>query len=101
MNHVKKGKKETGWDQCFLRGHWARSHDSRAKENKGRKKFTGVFLKNVNLMKHFSTLFKCDVGKLHSKFEGFTLKSVHSIRTRGRVIFPPKMIFELQSHDAA
>ena len=28
-----KGKKETGWDQCFLRGHWARSHDSRAKEN--------------------------------------------------------------------
>lgn len=29
---------------------------------------TGVFLKNVNLMKHFSTLFKCDVGKLHSKF---------------------------------
>ena len=52
-------------------------------------------------MKHFSTLFKCDVGKLHSKFEGFTLKSVHSIRTRGRVILPPKMIFELQSHDAA
>lgn len=34
----------------------------------GSKKFTGVFLKNVNLMKHFSTLFKCDVGKLHSKF---------------------------------
>ena len=34
-------------------------------------------------------------------FEGFTLKSVHSIRTRGRVILPPKMIFELQSHDAA
>ena len=101
MNHVKKGKKETGWDQCFLRGHWARSHDSRAKENEGRKKFTGVFLKNVNLVKHLVHCLNAMLENYIPNFEGFTLKSVHSIRTRGRVILPPKMVFELQSHDAA